>query len=226
MQNEYRYEKKFILKNNFNNIEGLLKKHPALFREIFYKRSINNIYFDTASFKFASQTINGECDRFKVRIRWYGDINKVVLKPVLEFKIKKTEMVKKQSFPLAPLDLSLSSFAKGLKKCLSQSKLPDDIFELVSSLNAVLINRYYRGYYLSRDNRFRVTLDRDVEYFPILGGVQIFKKFPAMYQEVVVELKYWKESEKLASRVTKHFNFPISKNSKYVRGLLKTGFVS
>ena len=44
---EKRYETKFsIMDLNFYEIENIIRTHPAIFNKIFYKRRVNNIYFD------------------------------------------------------------------------------------------------------------------------------------------------------------------------------------
>ena len=67
-----RYETKFsVLDLNHNEIENIIKSHPAIFNEIYFTRNVNNIYFDTVDFSSFIDNIEGVRDRKKVRIRWY-----------------------------------------------------------------------------------------------------------------------------------------------------------
>ena len=79
-QPDYRYELKFqltkasleklycwIIKTNFGF--GFKTAHP--------NRTINNIYYDAQNLKAFHDNENGISDRTKLRIRWYGDFNKV-----------------------------------------------------------------------------------------------------------------------------------------------------
>ena len=51
-QNNFRYERKFTvpISFTFKTIEMYIKKNTFLFREVFYKRQVNNIYFDTEGY--------------------------------------------------------------------------------------------------------------------------------------------------------------------------------
>ena len=48
----YRYERKFCVdKIDKVQIESIIKKNPAFFKEIFEERIVNNFYFDTRGFQ-------------------------------------------------------------------------------------------------------------------------------------------------------------------------------
>ena len=86
IESKFRYERKFIIphsskKKLFNDI----KLHPASLKEIFFKRKINNIYFDKYDLDFFKSNIQGNSERSKIRLRWYGD--ETTIKPKLEIKI-------------------------------------------------------------------------------------------------------------------------------------------
>ena len=62
-----RYETKFrITRLNYYEIENLVKTHPAIFHEIYNKRNINNIYFDTHDLSNYLDNVEGETVRQKV----------------------------------------------------------------------------------------------------------------------------------------------------------------
>ena len=84
--NNFRYERKLIVpKELHSDIFNLIKTHPYRFKEIFNKRKVNNIYFDTPEYYFYFCNLIGNQDRTKVRIRWYGDLFGYI-NPSLEFK--------------------------------------------------------------------------------------------------------------------------------------------
>ena len=61
MKMERRYETKFsILHLNPNEIENIIKTHPAMFHEIYFKRNVNNIYFDNSDLTSFKDNIEGE----------------------------------------------------------------------------------------------------------------------------------------------------------------------
>ena len=97
----YRYERKyFITEITYGDIDSIVKLHPAMFSEIFHKRSVNNIYFDSPDLNNYFDNIDGNMYRVKSRIRWYGRTFGVIEKPVLELKIKNSLLGRKESYPV------------------------------------------------------------------------------------------------------------------------------
>ena len=87
--NSFRYERNFIISElDRHNVETLIKYNPAMFTEIFHKRVVNNIYFDSLHMDNLYDNKCGTSKRIKVRIRWYGNLFGLIEKPVLELKIK------------------------------------------------------------------------------------------------------------------------------------------
>ena len=83
-----RYERKFDSGYINKDIVYFIKMHPMLFREIYCKRRVNNIYYDTMNYKNYLDNVEGNQYRLKVRIRWYGSNPFKIFDPVLEIKIK------------------------------------------------------------------------------------------------------------------------------------------
>ena len=94
--NDKRVELKYLV-NIFdtNKIIRNLKSLPLNFKEKYKTRLVNNIYFDTQQNHSLQEHLNGIKNRYKIRIRWYGDFENF-LKPVLEFKIKKNKITIKK----------------------------------------------------------------------------------------------------------------------------------
>jgi len=100
-QKDARLEKKFIITDiDFSEVESIVKLHPFVFSEIFSERQVNNIYLDSVNLGNYHDNLEGNLSRFKIRIRWYGETNDLVKKPVLEIKIKEHEFGWKMRFPL------------------------------------------------------------------------------------------------------------------------------
>ena len=92
----YRYERKFFIDNlTIEKIESIVRLNSFVFSEIYSSRYINNIYFDTYSFSNYFDNVDGLSDRFKVRIRWYGELFGIINEPKLEIKLKKGATRKK-----------------------------------------------------------------------------------------------------------------------------------
>lgn len=211
-----RNERKFLT-NHFiyNETEEFLLSNKFAMREIYYKRFINNIYFDTADYQFYRTNVEGEHSRLKVRIRWYGDLHNVE-NPVLEYKIKKGEIVTKKNYQIKFENLSEMLDPAGFMNTLKKTCDNSLVAEQMNSLRPTLINRYYRGYYLSKDECVRATIDDEVEFYSP-ETLSFFYKQHAR----IIELKYAPEDEKTAVNLSNTMPYRLTKNSKYVHGVSK-----
>jgi SPX domain protein involved in polyphosphate accumulation len=211
-----RYERKFFITElSFRAVEHVLKMNYFHFTEIYHSRFVNNIYFDTTSLQCFDENILGVSDRFKIRIRWYGDLFSLIEKPILELKIKKGNLGKKHSIPLDQFKLEPGSpIIKQIPKLKEMSKRIN--FDL-SIYKPTLINRYQRKYFLSKDKKYRVTVDNN-QSFSIVNRNTPFKKIRDR-NSIIVELKYDENNDKSSQKVSNGFPFRLTKSSKYVRGL-------
>ena len=216
----FRFERKFVIPpDSINYIEHIIKQNTAIFTETFYPRFVNNIYFDTQSFRFFNENIDGVSARKKIRIRWYGDLDGEVQNPILEFKQKSGLLGIKRYYPLHGFKLG-EIFKPGFfSNLFGKSSLELFDKDLLLSLTPTLINRYYRKYFQSVDQKFRITLDSDLEYFPVSSPNHFQERLLRNPFYMIMELKYDKTYQTEASDVTQQFLFRVSKNSKYVRGV-------
>jgi len=219
--NNYRYERKYTVSSKvpIKELISLVKSNTGFFREVYYKRQINNIYFDSEAFKFYFDNVDGVADRQKVRIRWYGNTFEEISKPKLEIKIKKGLVGDKWTYNLSPFVLNNGFSGNVYKDILKNSNLPLPILEMVRHLKPTLLNSYSRQYFLSADEKFRITLDYDILYRKIDLKINNFNKFPQPDENNVVELKYGLEDDQSANIISNQFPFRMSKNSKYVNGV-------
>ena len=219
--NNFRYERKFqVLKNvSVKELVAITKGNSAFFKEVFHERQINNIYLDTDEYKFYFDNVDGVADRQKARIRWYGDTLGELEKPKLEIKLKKGLVGDKWTFALDPFIFDNRFDAKTLKRIFSSSELPKSIYEMVVGLQPTLVNSYSRRYFLSADQKFRITLDYNIKYRNINKNRNNFDQRPQQETTNVVELKYSLQDDRRAQTISKEFPFRLSKNSKYVNGV-------
>ena len=64
---ERRYETKFSITDlDLYEVQHIIKKHPAVFQEIYYQRNVNNIYFDSSDLNSFVDNVEGEKKRRKV----------------------------------------------------------------------------------------------------------------------------------------------------------------
>jgi SPX domain protein involved in polyphosphate accumulation len=216
----YRYERKFSTGNLSNQqVIQTIKLHPSFFKEIYYKRQVNNIYFDTPDFEFLRHNQIGIADRKKVRIRWYGEDVVQVTDPVLEIKTKRSLVGDKWSYPLAPFDLKDILDRKLVSKIVGETKVPSLIKELLSLLNPSLFNSYKRQYFQTADKQFRLTVDNDLTYRRVVTQNSIYTMIPNKELNNIVELKYGLNQDDKAAEITSLFPFRLDKSSKYVNGM-------
>ena len=216
---QYRFERKFI-GNSFDahNSELIIKMNPSGFREIYSERFINNVYFDTDRFDFYYDNVNGRHDRIKFRIRWYGDLYRKVENPILELKIKQGQVGTKESFELIGFDFSKDFNFNDFDTIFRESNLPLHVSLALQNLRASLVNRYKRKYFRDFSANFRITIDKEIEYFPV-NQISFGKIFHKDFKNHIIELKYDNDKDEIADLITRYLPFRMTKNSKYANGI-------
>ncbi len=214
-----RFERKFVVKDmHYHQVIQQVRNNSAAFSGLFYPRHINNIYFDTNDLDFFFDNVSGKGSRKKARIRWYDDLLGNISKPVLEFKMREGMVGNKLSYPLSPFTLDTSFSMKVIEEVLHKSDLPERVKSIMLMLRPSLLNRYNRQYFISFDNKFRLTVDDELTYFGLNSGINnLMEKHQS--DDVIVELKYdHKYDGKEAAEVTNELPFRLTKSSKYVVG--------
>ena len=219
----HRYERKFVTGCDKRELELLLKINPAVFRPIYAKRAINNIYLDFFDYGLLRDGLNGSSNRYKVRIRWYGDLLGWVEKPTLEIKAKQGLVGSKYSFPLPPFWVDGTLDGTKLKKMVEKSTASDRIKNLFSMLRPALLNRYQREYFLSADSLYRSCIDYELEFYAVSSQASIFSKVGTICDQRILELKYSLEAESQVSLITEAFPFRMTRSSKYATGMQMLG---
>ena len=215
-----RYERKFVFDGwSRSKIIRKLMVHPALFREIYHERFVNNIYFDTIDRRYFWESVEGSTQRVKVRIRWYGEAFGTVGSAVLEFKLKDGLAVRKESFPISEFSVGMGMSLAYLKCLLRSAPMDESRRRQVLGLTPVLLNRYRRRYYLSADAIYRITIDDGLESYRLKPMNNVFLDRNVDQQHAILELKYSTDQSELADRVAGMFPVRVTRWSKYVNGL-------
>ena len=216
----YRYERKFLVENhNPRTIEGAVHLHPGQFYSVFPPRYINNIYLDTPLFLNYHDAVSGVASRLKARIRWYGDIYASTCSPQLEIKGKQGHVCYKTVYPLGNFDFYQGIGVKNISSYLEFSDLPVEIKNYLSYLKPVLVNRYRRKYWLSQDNRYRLTMDYEL-WFGNYTALDYKSLRQALRDtNVIVEIKYHPDDDDSFPAVANKFRFRQTRSSKYVTGM-------
>ncbi len=214
-----RHEVKFTsLPLRYGDLAQWVRLHPAGFYSPYPPRRVNNVYFDDYCLVAYHENLVGDSARSKVRVRWYGE----TLHPesgVLEVKRRRNLLGWKLSYPTGPLDFAADGW-RTLRRKLRGGLCGEARLWLDANPQAVLINRYEREYFVSRDGKVRVTLDAHQRVFD-----QRFGERPNLTRRanlpatVVVEFKFAREDFSLGSRAIQGFRVRASRNSKYVIGV-------
>jgi hypothetical protein len=221
-----RYERKFhVLRLSPQEIEAIIRLHPAGFSEIYQVREINNIYLDTPALDAYFENLDGQPNRRKARIRWYGGLTGAIPAPTLEFKIRRGLVGWKEQYPLPPFALDARFSQDTLRTILEAAPLPEAMAHELLFLHPTLANRYRRRYFLSADRRFRLTLDWEMSYHKIGPRNNGLLACETDRQSMVVELKYGREADSDAGRVGNGFPFRMTRHSKYVQGVQRLHLV-
>jgi len=212
-----RYERKFVILDlGVAETEALIRFHPAVFREIYHRRFVNNIYFDTPSLEHYHANVRGIAQRVKCRVRWYGAPAGPIARPMLELKRKAGLLGSKEIHPLAPFDLDEHFDAR---EVLEKSELPGRLRCDLAPLRPILMNRYRRRYFLSHDGKYRLTVDSELAFRGVGRGVSRFPAWLPADGRVIVELKFGVGGEDGGARIATRFPFRVTRSSKYVLGI-------
>ena len=221
---DLRFERKFIFQHL--ELEDLINfvvlTNSFGFKEIYAKRSVNNIYFDDSNFSFYKQNVSGDGERKKYRLRWYNNIFPVIESPTMEIKRKYGEVGDKVSFKMEDFKADLRYLdLDGIHNQIANYLKETDYNELTSkfdSLSPSIYNSYDRKYFLSYCEKFRITLDFNMVFF----NPNVLNNYNAndtMINDIVLELKYSREHDTESRVLSQQIGARLSKNSKYVRGI-------
>lgn len=217
----FRYERKFLVPElDAHQMEHHIKHNPKVFSEVFFKRRINNIYFDSFNLKNYFDNLSGHAQRLKVRIRWYGKTFGLIKNPILEIKIKNNYLGKKLRFKLKEFVLDKNFSWEFLReKILRRSGLPKYIVEMLRLSKLVLLNSYKRKYFSSLNKKYRVTLDTNLVFYKMHDKNNSFQDKIHENTMTILELKYSPDFDDNISEITQHFPFRLTSGSKYIYGI-------
>ena len=219
---DYRYERKYVVeKMGLAQINSIIKLHSAAFVEAYPTRCINNIYFDSVDLTNYRAHIGGVDNRDKYRIRWYGDLEGTVNKPVLEIKSKKGYVGTKFNFPLKSFDFGPEYTREILVDTILQSEsVPDQLKHAFRAAEVTLVNRYNRDYYKTLyDGSIRLTVDTKMEFYELARNR---KTYMNKYHEkllTIIELKYGSDNALDNVRRLQGLPFRMGQFSKYCFGI-------
>ncbi len=223
---ERRYEIKIpIEQSSLAEVCLWLRLHPENFSPHFPQRRVNNIYFDSPDLTSVDENLSGQGERRKLRLRWYGN-NDCVTQGNWEIKCKERNLGWKVTQPVGhQIQLSAMNWPEVLT--ILKTNAWDAVeMHLAHSNWPTLINSYDRLYYLSWDKSIRATLDfHQVFYDQRLSGTpNLTRPLPYPYRDsIVLEFKAQEASHDQLAEIVQHLPAQVTKNSKYVNGMLHAG---
>lgn len=215
-----RLEIKFVA--NFmelSRIKSWVRLHVSDFYCPFPDRWVNNVYFDSHDYFSFAENLTGISKRSKLRYRWYGgqrypDIG------ILEVKCKRNLFGWKQYFRDDTVPFSDGDSWRDFRDGLAARLGPEAKLWLDMRPVPTILNRYYRRYFVTRDNAVRLTIDSHQYVYD-----QRYSSYPNISRKtnipdtLVVEIKFDRHHRDLASQVIQGLPIRAGRNSKYVIGL-------
>jgi hypothetical protein len=211
-----RHEVKFVAPGiQRRQLEWWVRTNPAGFYHPYPPRWVNNIYFDSFELFAYEENLSGVSARSKVRLRWYGRTQRPD-SCVLEVKRKRSLVGWKISYPTGPIPCDQATWRTLLRELRGELAEPARVW-LDANPQPVLINRYYRRYFVSRDGKVRLTLDDEQSVFDQrLTTCPNLTRRSNLPDTVVVEFKFAPGNRARGSRAIQGIPIRLSRNSKYV----------
>lgn len=213
-----RFERKWVFKNN-NHLPliNALIRSDLFFTSQYPVRKVNSIYFDTKNFISIRQNLDGISNKKKIRIRWYGDLEKII-NPYLEIKSKRGFETKKIIMDIKELEnINLSNF-KSLELVKQKVNLK---LKMKKTIYPILTTHYEREYFISRDKHVRATVDYNLKsiFVSNLSQSEIIKNYS---HKSILEFKYPIGLDYYVRKNLRNITLRLSKNSKFVNSAFET----
>ncbi len=158
-----RTEKKYTFNQvDKNSVRDWLLGSALGFKEVFHKREVNSIYFDSHDYFCYEENLSGVSKRSKARLRWYNHIDPLSSKATFEMKVKSNHLGNKLSHQFNFKDLNLTSSSHNLIIQL-RNLLPIEMLPYFDTYSepSLLVN-YQREYYEDIQKKVRVTIDDEI----------------------------------------------------------------
>lgn len=183
-----RYEIKYLITiNQYINLMNYLSDKVE--KDVFYKSTIYNIYYDTDNFELIRKSIEKPIYKEKLRIHSY---NKPTLDSsvYVELKKKYDHIVYKRREKIAYKYVLNNSFLEGAETQIDKEiKYFNDFYDGLTSKMFLSYER--EAYYFKTDKQIRITFDTNIKYqtenvslLPSISGIKLLSN-----NLVLMELK-------------------------------------
>lgn len=199
----------------------IVRSHPMSFRKQGADRLLNTIFFDTGELELLRQRLDGDAERLQIRLRWEGADLQPNHSAQLQLKIKRRELVEKRVLDVPIFSaLEPAQFITQIRNLLA---LHDGLSaRSFVEFPSVLQMRLLRTEFISYDRKFRLAIDRDVQYYAGNAGHNM-RAFSQREGRVVLGLKYDAADADRAQHVTQRLPLRHVRHSYFVRGMEMVG---
>jgi len=204
-------------------VEAWVRLHPAHWRVAYPPRQVNNVYFDSANLAGLNANLGGIADRAKLRLRWYGTDLAHARGANLELKRKQGMAGWKDIVAVeGEFDLEAMTWPVMCAALRDTSDLQARGW-LDHFAYPVLVNHYWRAYYVTPDDVVRLTIDTALRAYDQRVSVRPnLRRAMSLDARGVVELKAAMQPEAVRQLSDALMRFPVrvDRFSKYVQGML------
>jgi SPX domain protein involved in polyphosphate accumulation len=195
-----------------------IRTNDGFFCKQYPDRQVNNIYFDSHDYDAYWDNLSGVSTRRKTRYRWYGS-SLVPTAGAMEQKFRRNHLNWKQlnkvQESIARENDSWFSIRRKLISCLPR-ELSHHLYE---NPVPVLVNRYQRSYFISRESDIRITLDTELTFHKQGNILPNFTRKVSLSNYIILEIKFPVRSKDKYLKLMPRFPFPVSRCSKYCIGV-------
>lgn len=215
-----RYEVKFVCgETSLHKVTNWLQLNPAAFAPSYPGRFVHSAYFDTNDHAAYFANLAGTSKRTKVRYRWYGK-ERTPTAGVLEIKKRRNCYGWKLGFPVSEAPYTDNDSWRDIRTKIRRQITDVGRAWLDAHPMPVLLNEYYRRYFVSGDGLIRVTVDSSLRTWDQRSKSRPSFTHNGVYRPVaVIEFKFDRQYRDAASLAMLGLSIRVSRNSKYVTGL-------
>lgn len=228
-----RFELKYLLKENVaERVRGFVRCHLSL-DEFSRGRPdssypVHSIYLDSDRLEIYWRTVNGDKNRFKLRLRYYDDLPDTPVFFEIKRRMKDAIIKQRGGVRQSAVSLLLRGQFPASEHMISSSPgglvAVQRFLQLMTELHASPRSHihYKREAYVSDDDQVRVTLDRDVYSEPHLAPtvkVRMINPVHAFKGFVVMELKFTSRFPNWFGDLVRMANAVQSGAAKYLSGV-------
>lgn len=197
-----------------------------------YSYPVHSLYFDSDDLKTYHATLNGNKNRYKLRLRYYdnhpdtpvffevkGRVDYCILKQRCAVRREAVPLVAAGQLPAADMLFS------GEPRHLAAIQRFNYLQHLINA-RPKAHNSYLREAWVSpNDNSVRVTFDRNVRIEPFFRAEAVteFSRPVRVFDYTILEIKFTNRFPNWFKELVRHFNLMWSASAKYAGGVLLMG---